>query len=136
MTADDMRDVRRQGSRNDQVLRGLPRVPARAVALAAGGDARRDHGAVARDARGAAAVRRDGGQAPRVSRNGTRRQNAKTSETIQFSGDAQVRWIIANGGNGSNGYEAGKRAYVRIKPVHTPSEYEEFCRALARACGL
>jgi hypothetical protein len=25
---------------------------------------------------------------------------------------------------------------VRIKPVHTPSEYEEFCRALARACGL
>jgi hypothetical protein len=25
---------------------------------------------------------------------------------------------------------------VRIKPVHTPYEYEEFCRALARACGL
>jgi hypothetical protein len=131
-----MQNMRIPGDGSQHVLVGLPEVPARPVSLAADSGPRRDNGAATRDARGPAAVRGNGGQAKGRKWNAAGRPYAKAADTIQFTDQHQIRWILDNAGNGHNGYEAGKRAYCRIKPVHTPAEYEDFCRALARACGV
>jgi len=118
-----------------ELQRGLPAVHAGAVEVAAGRQARRGDGDAAGNASAKPrAVRRSGGKA--AGRGGYAAARVRATDKAKALNAHEWRaWLLRNCGDGTPGYEAGKRGYL-AHVAGDSADYDDFCRELARRCGV